>query len=245
MAAEGHSPLDQFRIEPLVSLRLSEKIDLSYTNSALWMTLSVFAICLSFFFATRKRALVPGYAQLIAESVYKTVADMVRDNIGKEGKRFFPFIFSLFMFILVGNIAGLLPGSFTFTSHLAVNFFLAAAIFLSVTLLGIARHGQGFLRLFLPHGTPWFLAPLLIPIELLSYLSRPVSLAVRLFANMVVGHVLLKVIAGFVVSLGLLGIVPFVGLLAITALEILVAFIQAYVFAILTCIYLHDALYLH
>ncbi len=245
MASEGHSPLDQFRIEEIISLELPNGVDLSFTNSSLWMTLSVMSICVSFFFATRRRALVPSYAQLIAESIYKVVADMVRDNIGKEGKRFFPFIFSLFMFILVGNVAGLLPGSFTFTSHLAVNFFLAGSIFLAVTLLGIARHGQGFLRLFLPHGTPWFLAPLLVPIELLSYVSRPVSLSVRLFANMVVGHVLLKVIAGFVVSLGLLGIVPFVGLLAITALELLVAFIQAYVFAILTCIYLHDALYLH
>ena len=245
MAGDAHSPLDQFRIEEIVSLKLPNGIDLSYTNSSLWMTISVMVVCGSFFFATRKRALVPGYAQLIAESIYKVVADMVRDNIGKEGKRFFPFIFSLFMFILVGNIAGLFPGSFTFTSHLAVNFFLAASIFLAVTLLGIARHGQGFLRLFLPHGTPWFLAPLLIPIELLSYISRPVSLSVRLFANMVVGHVLLKVIAGFVVSLGVFGIVPFAGLLAIMALELLVAFIQAYVFAILTCIYLHDALYLH
>ncbi len=245
MATEGHSPLEQFRIEEIVSLEFANGLNLSYTNSSLWMTLSVVAICLSFFFATRKRALVPSYSQLIVEMIYKTVADMVRDNVGKEGKRFFPFIFSLFMFILVGNVAGLLPGSFTFTSHLAVNFFLAGSIFLAVTLLGIARHGHGFLRLFLPHGTPWFLAPILIPIELLSYLSRPVSLSVRLFANMVVGHVLLKVIAGFVVSLGVFGIVPFLGLLAITALELMVAFIQAYVFAILTCIYLHDALYLH
>ena len=245
MAGDAHSPLDQFRIEEIVSLKLPNGIDLSFTNSSLWMTISVMVVCVSFFLATRKRALVPSYAQLIAESIYKIVADMVRDNIGKEGKRFFPFIFSLFMFILVGNVAGLFPGSFTFTSHLVVNFFLAGSIFLAVTLLGIARHGHGFLRLFLPHGTPWFLAPLLIPIELLSYISRPVSLSVRLFANMVVGHVLLKVIAGFVVSLGIFGIVPFAGLLAIMALELLVAFIQAYVFAILTCIYLHDALYLH
>ncbi len=240
----GHSPLDQFTIKPIIDIKLFG-LDISFTNSALWMMISVGLITVFFLAATRKRAMVPGYTQLLGEMVFNTIVSMVKDNVGKEGKAYFPFILSLFMFVLFGNLLGLVPKSFTFTSHIVVNFFISTLIFLTVTVIGIVRHRLKFFRLFLPEGTPLFLAPVLIPIELLSYLSRPVSLAVRLFANMVVGHVLLKVIAGFVVIMGVFGVLPFLGLIAITALEFLVAFIQAYVFAILTCIYLHDALHLH
>ncbi len=240
----AHSPLDQFRIEEIVPIDVFG-VNLSFTNSALWMLISVVSITLFFLLSSRKAAMIPGYFQLIGEMIFNTIVAMVRDNVGSEGKTYFPFILSLFMFILFGNLLGLLPHSFTFTSHIIVNFFISALIFLTVTVIGIAKHKANFLRIFLPEGTPIFLAPVLIPIELLSYLSRPISLSVRLFANMVVGHVLLKVIAGFVVIMGVFGVVPFLGLIAITALEFLVAFIQAYVFAILTCIYLHDALHLH
>ena len=240
----GHSPLEQFEIKPLIDIQLFG-VDLSFTNSALWMMISVGLVILFFLTSTRKAAMVPGYVQLLGEMIFNMVVSMVKDNVGKEGKAYFPFIFSLFMFILFGNLLGLFPKSFTFTSHIIVNFFISSLIFMTVTVIGIVKHRVRFLRLFFPEGTPLFLAPILVPIELLSYLSRPVSLAVRLFANMVVGHVLLKVIAGFVILMGVFGIVPFVGLIAITALEFLVAFIQAYVFAILTCIYLHDALHLH
>ena len=240
----GHSPLDQFEIKPLVDIQLFG-VDLSFTNSSLWMMIAVSLVILFFLLSTRKAAMVPGYIQLLGEMIFNMVVSMVKDNVGKEGKAYFPFIFSLFMFILFGNLLGLFPKSFTFTSHIIVNFFISSLIFMTVTVIGIVKHRIRFLRLFFPEGTPLFLAPILVPIELLSYLSRPVSLAVRLFANMVVGHVLLKVIAGFVILMGVFGIVPFVGLIAITALEFLVAFIQAYVFAILTCIYLHDALHLH
>ena len=181
----------------------------------------------------------------MAEILYETVANMLRENVGKAGRPYFPFVFSLFMFILFGNLLGMIPYSFTFTSHIIVTFGLAIVVFLGVTVIGIARHGAKFLSLFVPQGAPGWTLVLIIPIELVSYLSRPVSLSVRLFANMTVGHLMLKVIAGFVVGLGVFGILPLAGLVAITALEFLIAVIQAYVFTILTCIYLHDAIHLH
>jgi F-type H+-transporting ATPase subunit a len=170
---------------------------------------------------------------------------MLRDNVGSEGRKYFPFIFSIFMFVLFGNFIGLIPGSFTFTSHIIVTFVMAAVIFVGVTVIGFVRHGLGYFRMFFPHGAPAWTAVILVPIELVSYLSRPVSLSVRLFANMVVGHVLLKVIAGFVIALGIFGVVPLAFLVGITALEFLVAALQAYIFTILTTIYLHDAIHMH
>lgn len=250
MATEQHvagvvdSPLEQFAIETILPLSVGP-VNISFTNSALWMCLAVIVTLGFMLGATYKKSLIPGYWQLTGEMFYLMIANMVNDSVGNKGKIYFPFIFTLFMFVLFGNMLGLLPTGFTFTSHIAVTFFMAAVIFIAVTVLGIFLHGGRFFSLFLPHGTPWFLAPILIPIEMLSYLSRPVSLSVRLFANMVVGHVLLKVLAGFVILMGVFGVIPFVSLVAITALEVLVAFIQAYVFAILTCVYLHDALYLH
>jgi F-type H+-transporting ATPase subunit a len=198
---------------------------------------------------TQRRALVPGRLQSAVEYFYQVVADMVRDNVGSAGRPYFPFIFTLFMFILFGNLLGLIPGAFTFTSHLAVTFAMSAFIFIGVTLIGLITHGLKFFSLFFPHGAPIVSAPVLIPIEIISYFSRPISLSVRLFANMTVGHVLLKVIGGGVVALGgffvVPGLVPFAALVAITMLEVMIAVIQAYVFAILTCVYLNDALHLH
>lgn len=242
------SPLHQFEITPIIPIEVAGT-DLSFTNSALFMIIASGLVAVFLIWSMRKSTLVPGRFQSMAELSYEMVAGMVRDNVGDEGRGYFPFVFTLFMFVLFGNLLGLIPGGFTFTSHIAVTFTMAAIIFLAVTVIGIYRHGFHFLRLFFPEGAPWWTAPILVPIELVSYLSRPISLSVRLFANMTVGHVLLKVIAGFVISLGsiffLLGIFPLVALVGITVLEFLVAAIQAYVFAILTCIYLHDAIHLH
>jgi len=193
----------------------------------------------------RGRALVPGRWQSMAEVFYEFVANMIRDNVGSEGRKYFPFIFSLFMFVLFGNLLGLVPYSFTYTSHIIVNFGLAATVFIGVTIIGFSRHGTHYLRMFFPHGAPILTAPILIPIELISYLSRPFSLAVRLFANMTVGHIMLKVMGGFVVALGVLGVLPFAFLGAITVLEFGIALLQAYVFTILCCIYLNDAIHMH
>lgn len=237
-------PMEQFEITPIIPIHIGG-LDISFTNSSLWMVITVVVATGFLTWAMRRRALVPNGWQLIAEVLYQTVANMIRDNVGSGGRKFFPFIFTLFIFLLLGNLLGLVPGSFTFTSHLVVTFGLALFIFVSVTLIGIFKHGFKFLSLFFPAGAPLWTSVILIPIELISYLSRPFSLSVRLFANMTVGHVMVKVIAGFVLAMGVLGIVPWLALVAITAFEVLVATIQAYVFTILTCIYLHDALELH
>ncbi len=181
----------------------------------------------------------------MAEITYEFVANMVRTNVGTEGRKYFPFIFSLFVFILFGNMLGIVPYSFTFTSHLAVTLGMALVVFIGTTVIGFAKHGLHFLSFFLPHGTPWFIAPILVPIEVLSYFTRPISLSLRLFANMTAGHTLLKVFAGFVAALGIAGIVPLAAVIGLTGLEMLVAFLQAYVFAVLSCIYLNDALHMH
>ena len=242
------SPLEQFTIKPILDLKIGET-DISFTNSSLWMTITALVLIVFVVVGTQRRAMVPGRWQSAVEYFHQVVADMVRDNVGSEGRRYFPFIFSLFMFILFGNLLGLIPTSFAFTSHLAVTFAIAAFIFVGVTIIGIITHGLKFFSLFFPHGAPIVTAPLLIPIEIISYFSRPISLSVRLFANMTVGHVLLKVIGGGVVALGsffiLPGILPLALLVAITLLEVMIAVIQAYVFAILTCVYLNDALHLH
>ncbi len=242
------SPLEQFTIEPILDLKIGET-DISFTNSSLWMAITALVLIVFMVVGTQRRAMVPGRWQSSVEYFYQVVADMVRDNVGTQGRPYFPFIFSLFMFILFGNLLGLVPGSFTFTSHIAVTFAMAAFIFIGVTIIGIIKHGLKFFSLFFPHGAPIVSAPVLIPIEIISYFSRPISLSVRLFANMTVGHVLLKVIGGGVVALGSFfvvpGLLPFAFLVAITILEVMIAVIQAYVFAILTCVYLNDALHLH
>ncbi len=241
------SPLEQFEIVDLSKpLFMIGKMPIAFTNSAAFMLAAVGAASIFLIAAGSQKQLVPGRLQGMAELLYDMVAGMIRDNVGDAGKKYFPFLFSLFIFILFGNMLGMIPYSFTFTSHIAVTFAMAFAIFIVITLIGIFKHGLHFFSLFFPHGAPLATAPILIPIEVISYLSRPVSLSVRLFANMTVGHVLLKVLAGFVVALGFIGgWVPLLVLVGITALEFLVAFLQAYIFTILCCIYLNDALHLH
>ena len=240
------NPMHQFevyRIGPEINLG---EINLSFTNASLFMTISSILILLFLFLGTKKKSLVPTKIQFITEASYIFVAKMINDTAGSSAKSFFPFIFTLFMFVLFANMVGMLPYSFTVTSHIIVTFVLAAIVFIGVTILGFIKHGFKYLEIFVPKGVPIILLPLIVIIEIISYLSRPVSLSVRLFANMMAGHTMLKVFGGFVISLGLLGgWLPLGFSVALTGLEILVAFLQAYVFAILTCIYLNDALNLH
>ena len=238
------SPLKQFEIKSIAPIEVGG-VDVSFTNSSLLMVVVITAITLFLVLGMRKRALVPGRWQSLAELSYEFIASLVRDNVGHEGRAYFPFVFSLFMFILFANTIGLIPYSFTVTSHIIVTFALAAVVFLGVTVIAIAKHRMKFLRYFLPAGTPLYMAPLLIPIEILSYLARPVTLSLRLFANMMAGHTMLKVFAGFVIALGLAGVFPMAVLVAIYLLELIVAVLQAFVFTILTCLYLHDAIHLH
>ncbi len=239
------NPMHQFEIKRLVPFELFG-LDASFTNSALYMVIAATLITLFTVYAMRSRALVPSRLQSVAELSYEFVANMVRQNVGTDGRKYFPFIFTLFMFVLALNMLGMLPYSFTVTSHIIVTFALAAFIFIAVTLLGFIKHGAGFLKFFMPSGVPVVMLPLLVVIELISYLTRPISLSVRLFANMMAGHTMLKVFGSFVVALGFLGgWAPLAFMVAFTGLEILVAFLQAYVFAILTCIYLNDALHMH
>lgn len=243
--AEGHSPLAQFEIKTLVDINIAG-IDASFTNSSLFMVLTVATVSLFLVGGMRRSALVPGRWQSLAELSYVFIAGLLKDTVGSEGRPYFPFIFTIFMFVLVGNLWGLMPYAFTFTSHIAVTFAMAFFIFIGVTVIAIAKHKLHFLAFFMPPGVPIVMAPLLVPIEIISYLSRPISLSVRLFANMLAGHTLLKVFAGFIISLGIAaGWLPFVFVVALTGLEFVIAFLQAFVFTILTCLYLNDALHLH
>jgi len=243
--AEGQSPLAQFEIKTLVPIEMFG-VNASFTNSSLFMVLTVITVSLFLIGGMRRSAMIPGRWQSMAELSYVFIANMVKDNVGSEGRPYFPFIFTIFMFILVGNFWGMMPFSFTFTSHIAVTFAMAFFVFIGVTIIAIAKHKLHFLTFFMPPGVPMVMAPLLIPIEIISYLSRPISLSVRLFANMLAGHTLLKVFAGFIISLGVAaGWLPFVFVVALTGLEFVIAFLQAFVFAILTCLYLNDALHLH
>jgi F-type H+-transporting ATPase subunit a len=251
VAAEGSiDALSQFALTPVFGV-VGRSV--GFTQSNAFMLLAFGLIAGLMIWGTAKRAIVPGRMQALAESGYEFVHDLVTGQIGDAGKRYFPFVFSLFMFILFGNMLGMLPYAFTFTSHIAITFALAALVFVVVTGVALAIHGRHFFSYFLPEGAPLALAPIIIPIEIISYLSRPISLSVRLFANMVAGHVMLKVFATFVVMIGsaagVLGILgaalPLAINVALVGFEILVAFLQAYVFAILTSIYLHDAVHLH
>jgi F-type H+-transporting ATPase subunit a len=240
------NPMHQFnvyRIGPEISLG---NVDISFTNASLFMIISALAIISVFFVGTKRKTIVPTKIQLLTELSYTFVSKMISDTAGSKAKPYFPFIFSLFMFVLFCNMLGMLPYSFTVTSHIIVTFALAAVIFIGVTIIGFANHGVGYLKLFIPSGVPVVLLPLIVIIEIISYLARPVSLSVRLFANMMAGHTMLKVFGGFVISLGIIGgWLPLSFTVALTGLEILIAFLQAYVFAILTCIYLSDALNLN
>lgn len=232
-----------YRIGPEISLG---NVDISFTNASLFMIISALTIISVFFVGTRRKAIIPTKIQLLTELSYTLVSKMISDTAGSKAKPYFPFVFSLFMFVLFCNMLGMLPYSFTVTSHIIVTFALAAVIFVGVTIIGFVNHGVGYLKLFIPSGVPLFLLPLIVIIEIISYLSRPVSLSVRLFANMMAGHTMLKVFGGFVISLGIIGgWLPLSFTVALTGLEILIAFLQAYVFTILTCIYLNDALNLN
>ena len=242
--APTDSPLAQFKIEPLIPIHVG-KLDLSFTNSSLVMVLALVLISALLMVGARPKALVPGRLQSVAELSYEFIAGLLSDTVGEEGKRYFPIVFAIFMFVLFGNLIGLVPFSFTFTSHIIVTFALAGTIFVGVTILGLVRHGIHFATFFVPPGVPIFLWPLLIPIEIISYLSRPISLSVRLFANMLAGHTLLQVFAGFVGLMGVFGILPLFFVVALSGLEFLIAFLQAYVFTILTCLYINDAIHLH
>lgn len=248
-------PMEQFEIVQLIPLSFGN-LDISFTNSSLWMCLGVGVATLFFVAAARAGSLIPGRLQSMAEVLYEFVSDIVRGAIGPEGMRFFPYVFSLFIYVLMANMLGLFPSfpglwhTFTTTSHLAVTLSLGLMTISIVTIYGFYKHGLGFFKLFAPSGVPLWLLPLIIVIEVISFLSRPLSLAIRLFANMLAGHIILKVFAGFIISLisaggivSVISIFPFLGTIAITLLEILVAFLQAYVFAMLTCIYLNDAVH--
>ena len=240
------NPMQQFNVNKIGPEIKLGSIDLSFTNSSLFMILSLIIISIFLYFGTKEKKIVPNKVQLIAEMLYNFIAKMISDTAGSKARPYFPFIFSLFMFVLVCNMIGMLPYSFTVTSHIIITLIMAMFIFIAVTVIGFIKHGFKYLSLFVPKGVPIVLLPLITVIEIISYLSRPVSLSVRLFANMMAGHTMLKVFGGFVVSLGILGgWLPLSFSVALTGLEILVAFLQAYVFAILTCIYLNDALNLH
>jgi F-type H+-transporting ATPase subunit a len=220
-------------------------MDISFTNSAAFMILATVVVGVFLTQSMSGRHLVPTRIQSVAELSYEFIANMVRENVGSEGRPYFPFIFTLFMFILAGNLLGMIPYSYTFTSQIIVTFAMAMTVFVGVTIVALVKHGTHFFSFFFPSGAPVYMAPLLIPIEILSYLSRPVSLSVRLFANMMAGHTMMKVFGGFVVALGVAGVFPLAVLVGLTVFEVLVAVLQAYVFTILTCIYLHDAIHLH
>ena len=240
------NPMHQFEVYRIGPEIKFGNLDLSFTNASLFMAISAITLLLLLFLGTKNKLLIPSKIQLITEMSYTFVAKMINDTAGSVAKPFFPFIFTLFMFVLFCNMVGMLPYSFTVTSHIIVTFILAAIVFVGVTIIGFIKHGIKYLELFVPKGVPIALLPLIVIIEIISYLSRPVSLSVRLFANMMAGHTMLKVFGGFVISLGLLGgWLPLSFSVALIGLEILVAFLQAYVFAILTCIYLNDALNLH
>jgi len=240
------NPMHQFNVHKIGPEIKINGIDLSFTNASLFMLLSAIFILLFLLFGTKEKKIIPGKIQLISEMLYSFIGKMISDTAGKKAKPYFSFIFSLFIFVLFCNMIGMLPYSFTVTSHIIVTLAFAMFIFIGVTILGFVIHGFKYLKIFVPSGVPIVLLPIIMIIEIISYLSRPISLSVRLFANMMAGHTMLKVFGGFVISLGLVaGWLPLTFSVALTGLEILVAFLQAYVFAILTCIYLNDALNLH
>jgi F-type H+-transporting ATPase subunit a len=242
--------MEQFQVRPIIPLHIGS-YDVSFTNQSLWMCIVVGAVSLFMAVAVSRRRLVPSRMQSMAEMSYEFVANMINMAAGEDGLKFFPFIFTIFLFIATSNFFGLLPGSFTVTSQIAVTFALTALVILTVIVTGFIKHGFGFLMLFVPKA-PALMLVLLVPLEVISFCTRPMSLSVRLFANMLAGHTMLKVMAGFVIALGgaggvlsLLSVAPMALIVAVYLLEFLVAFLQAYVFAILSCIYLSEALHLH
>jgi F-type H+-transporting ATPase subunit a len=240
------NPMHQFNVYKIGPEIKINGIDLSFTNASLFMLISAISISIFLLLGTKDKKIIPGKFQLLSEILYNFISKMISDTAGKKAKPYFPFIFSLFIFVLFCNMVGMLPYSFTVTSHIIVTLAFAMFIFIGVTILGFVIHGFKYLKIFVPSGVPVVLLPIIMIIEIISYLSRPVSLSVRLFANMMAGHTMLKVFSGFVILMGFLGgWLPLAVMVAFTGLEILIAFLQAYVFAILTCIYLNDALHMH
>ena len=237
---EKHSPLDQFTIQRIFEMKIGN-IDISLTNSSVMMIAVLVILNVFLIYATKRKSVVPGRLQSIAEMSYEMIYNTTQSNLGNNGKRLFPLVYSLLMFILLCNMLGLIPYSFTVTSHIIVTFALAFGVFLLATIMGFVINGHKYLRLFLPKGVPVFLIPILVPIEIVSYISRPISLAVRLAANMMAGHTIIKVFAMFVVTLGIWGIAPLLFIVVLYVLETLIAFLQAYVFAVLTCLYINDS----
>jgi F-type H+-transporting ATPase subunit a len=243
------NPIEQFSIHPVVPIQVAHT-DVSLTNSGLFMLLAVALTCLLVAIGARGGSGVPGRMQAMAEMAYEFIAGMVRSAAGEKGMQFFPFVFSIFFFILLCNLIGFIPYSFTVTSQIVVTAALALMVFFTVIFIGIKEHGLHFFKLFVPSGVPIYILPLVVAIEVISFLSRPLSHSVRLFANMLAGHITLNVFGGFVVMLlgagavtKLLAVLPFAMTIGLDALELLVAFLQAYVFAMLTCMYLNDALH--
>ena len=243
--AANKGPLHQFEISSIYDIKLANT-DISFTNSALSMVFAVLVSSVLFYLGSKKNGETPNRIQVFVEMSYDFIANMVRDNVGNGGKMFFPFIFTLFLFILFGNLLGMVPYNFTYTSHIIVTFGMAGFVFISVTLIGLLKHGLKFFSFFMPSGVPIALLPIIIPIEVISYFVRPISLSLRLFANMMAGHTMLKVFASFIVLLGFIGgWAPLILVVVLTGFEIMIAVLQAYVFTILCCLYLNDALNLH
>ncbi|MCB2055087.1 MAG: F0F1 ATP synthase subunit A [Geminicoccaceae bacterium] len=233
------SPIEQFQVKPVLPF------DVTFTNSAFAMAVAVGAAYLLFSRGMRDPGMIPSRIQSVCEMIYEFVRGIIDENVGREGRPYLPVVFTLFLFILFGNLLGMVPGFFTFTSHIIVTFTMAVVVVGSVTLIGIARHGTHFFSLFAPAGAPKFIYPILVPIEIISYLIRPISLSVRLAVNMTAGHIMLKSFAGFTVAMGVFGILPLVAAVGLTGLEIVIAILQAYVFTVLSCLYLNDAINLH
>lgn len=237
-------PLHQFAISPVFKWSFCG-VDLSFTNSSLAVLVAVVLVFVLFACGLKKNGMIPSRLQAFIEMMYELVAGMITGNAGKAGLKYFPFVFSIFFFVLLGNLLGMVPYMFTFTSHIIVTFTLAMIVFLFVTILGIVLHGFHFFSLFMPKGVSIFLAPILIPVEMISYMSRPISLSVRLFANMMAGHTMMKVFAGFVAMLGIFGVAPMAVNVVLTGFEVVISMLQAYIFTVLTCVYLNDAVHLH
>lgn len=240
------NPTHQFLVTPIVDIQYGG-LDLSFTNASLWMAIAAITSITFLSVAMKRKAIIPGRMQVIAEGAYGFIANMIRDNIGPKGQQYFPLVFTIFMIVFAGNALGLLPYAFTYTSHFIVTAALSFLVFFTVVIIGIYKHGLHFFSLFLPPGVPWWMAILIVPIELISFMIRPITLSVRLTANMIGGHIMIKVFAGFCVSMLSVGAVGYVGAVfpmlfnvIMTGFEFLIAFLQAYVFAILSCIYLKD-----
>lgn len=238
------NPMEQFEIKPIVPIKAAG-YDISYTNSSMFMTLAILVCFFVFYLCLRKRTIVPGKAQAFAEMVYGFIYSLVKENIGSEGLKYFSFIFSLFLFVAFGNVLGLFPYAFTFTSHVAAVGTLSVLGLLFNMTVGIKKKKWGYIRTIMPKGIPWVLAPLVMPIETISLLSKPFSLTIRLVANMTVGHIMLKIIAGFIVALGAAGLVPLLFDAGIIVFELFIALLQAFIYTILSCIYLSDAIHSH